>query len=119
MVSGFKADGQGFGVLYWTLRNEGVEGVGLGPGEFASERWATDVVAPSVVTIVDGNRRHATLVHSEGCLCYVTPPRIDFSSVDKGDEILLTQIFAVSPGARTITVEIPGFHPVPNIPVQR
>jgi hypothetical protein len=119
MINGFKADGQGFGVLYWTLRNESVEGLGLGPGNFTSERWGTDIVAPSGVNIVDGGRRHATLVHSKGCLCYRNPPGIDFSSVDKGEEILLTQVFAVSPAATKITVEIPGFHPVPNIPVQR
>jgi hypothetical protein len=119
-INGFKADGQGLGVLYWTLRNESVEGVGLGPGDFAaSDRSGESVIQPSGVRIVYEGQRHATLFHGTYCLCYRMPPGISYSYVNKGDEVLLTQVFLISPTAKTITVEIPAFHPVPNIPVQR
>lgn len=120
-INGFTADGQGLGVLYWTLRN--VSAPSLGPGEFAAERWGASVIRPSGVSIVEGGERHATLVHAggpeDGCLCYLNPPGIDYSSLGKGDEMQLSQVFAVSPQTNRITVEIPGFYPVPNIPVER
>lgn len=116
-INGFKADGHGLGTLYWTLRNENAES--LGPGSFVSDRWGTDIVAPSGVNIVDGTQRHATLLNPKSCMCYINPPGIYFSSIDRGTEIPLAQVFAVSPNATEITVEIPGFHPVPNVPVQR
>lgn len=117
-INGFKADGQGLGVLYWTLRNESAQS--LGPGSFAAaERWGESVISPSGVRIVYEGQRHATLFWEQYCLCYRTPPGIDYSSVDTGEEILLTQVFVISPHVTKVTVEIPAFHPVPNIPVQR
>jgi hypothetical protein len=117
-INGFRVDGQGLGVLYWTLRNDNSDSIG--PGDFAAaERWGESVIQPSGVDIVYEGQRHATLFHDQWCLCYRTPPGIDYSSLDKGEEILLTQVFIISRTATHVTVEIPGFHPVPNIPVQR
>lgn len=122
-INGFKADGQGLGVLYWTLHNDSAPGLNMKPGNFASERWGSSVIRPSGVNIVEGGERHATLVHTggaeDGCLCYLNPPGIDYSSLGKGDEMQLSQVFAVSPQTKQITVEIPGFYPVKNIPVER
>ncbi|WP_395975034.1 hypothetical protein [Actinomadura sp. 1N219] len=119
-INGFKADGQGLGVLYWTLRNESDGSDSIGPGDFAaSERWGESVVQPSGIRIVYEGERHATLFHDNWCLCYRTPPGIDYSSLYKGEEIPLSQVFVISPTATHVTVEIPAFHPVPNIPVQR
>lgn len=112
MINGFRADGQGLGVLYWTLRNENARS--LGPGSFTSERSGTDIVAPSGVNIVDGNQRHATLLKPKSCMCYINPPGIYFSQIDKGTQIALAQVFAVSPTATKITVEIPDSTPYPT-----
>lgn len=119
-INGLQADGQGFAVLYWTLRNENAKD--LGPGDFAADRWGESVVSPSGVSIVYEGQRHITLHHvgeSNTCVCYENPPGIAYSRVNPGEEILLSQVFAVSPTAKTVTVEIPGFRPVPNVPVQR
>ncbi|TDD40210.1 hypothetical protein E1287_01450 [Actinomadura sp. KC06] len=119
-INGFKADGQGLGVLYWTLRNESDTSESLGPGKFAAAgRWGESVIQPSGVRIVYEGQRHATLFHENWCLCYRTPPGIDYSSIAQGEEIPLSQVFLISPTATHVTVEIPAFHPVPDIPVQR
>jgi hypothetical protein len=117
LINGFRADGQGLGVLYWTLRNDNAENVS--PSSFGDGSWGSRHVAPTAVKIVDDRQRHSTLLSTTGCLCYLTPPGIAYSTVGKGEAIALAQMFFVSPTATKITVEIPGFQPVPGVPVQR
>jgi outer membrane protein OmpA-like peptidoglycan-associated protein len=117
----FKRDGAGMVNLVWTANNSAAQDF-YAHGRFSKP--VSDVLyfrgeGAMGVTLRDDStgQRYYTLRDSEQrCVCYEIVPGGN-SYVKKGQTATYYNAFKLPPGARSMTIEIPGYQPIPNIAI--
>lgn len=129
-VNDLRADGRGLAVLRFTLVN-------VGSRPFAMDRNLADPnrnagvgydffsceLATSGVTLADGDERYQPVYRTDGESRYCMNARWGGqhagTAVEPGHGRILYTTYVLPEDLRTVTVEVPGFEPVSDIPVTR
>lgn len=120
-VHWFKADGQGYGTLLFTVENTG-SGEAVMSSTFRDQEGRTSPIQVGGVQVRDDVQKEiqGTLGDTDNnCVCSKVPPASEYFSLNQGQKLMLTNSFPISDEATTVTVMLPGFPPVPNVQVQR
>lgn len=129
-VNDLRADGHGLAVLRFTVANTGSQpftldrtlsdpnrGPAVGYDFFSCE------MAASGVTLATGQERHHPLYRTDGESRYCMNARWGGqnagTAVEPGHSLTLFATYVLPDDVHSVTVEIPGFEPAPDIPVQR
>ncbi|RAY14421.1 hypothetical protein DPM19_15805 [Actinomadura craniellae] len=118
-INELRRDSNGYVSLVWTLRNDDDKPL---PAERAMTDWSglyLEYSTSAAALSADGRRyRVARDGHKValGPNLTITPVR-DFT-VDKGEEYTLWAMFKVPADVQAVTVEIPGFRAIQNLPVR-
>lgn len=125
-----RVDSGGVAVLRFTIDNGGTQAFPLGR-ELADPNRDPAVgfdffsceLAASGVTLIAGNLRHHPLYRSDGehrsCLNARWGGQHAGTTVEPGHGRTLYAVYLLPGSADSVTVEIPGFEPVPGVAVQR
>ncbi|MDE3719894.1 hypothetical protein PWG71_00720 [Nocardiopsis sp. N85] len=104
--------------ITWSVKNSGSERVVLA---WLSDRTYT-YSGPNFAGVTALNQEHATRYHpimdsTGACLCSGKTSN-DFSQrVEPGDQVAYWSLFSIPDGVEELTIEIPNFEPIEDIPV--
>ncbi|MDT0327591.1 hypothetical protein [Nocardiopsis lambiniae] len=104
--------------LTWSIKNEGSERVVL--TWLAGKSYLYSGGNYAGVTIVDpeGNSRYHPIMDNLGsCLCSGSSSSNFKKRIEPGEQVAYWSMFSVPKNVESVTLEIPGFEPIEDIPV--
>lgn len=122
-VNAVRRGPNGLAVLYWTLTNTGSEFVvdGAFVPKNNYERAEYYGGGPSAVTLTasqSDQRYHTLRDTAKTCFCSHIIAGYDSYAIVKGESLTLFNTFKLPADVKSVTVDIPGFKPVKNVPVR-
>ncbi|WP_237449987.1 hypothetical protein [Nocardiopsis alba] len=103
--------------ITWSVKNEGGDHVDFNWPQGTSYMYNNSTSYSGVTIINEGTKYHPLMDSNGECLCSGNTSLEMKNSLKPGEQVAYWSMFSVPSDVDTITLEIPGFDPIEDIPI--